>query len=141
MISFRWTYLPVGILCFLVGLLIGIVWRLSYDQSSNLIGLISGLVLSVVAIAVSLWLAARERELRLGDIQRDIGEVKADIRSLRTAASEMWQPVMSALAGEKYGTSSQPVGLAAVQQEQSEPRPAQPRETGSEAHGEMGGVS
>jgi len=139
-ISFRWTYLPVGGICFLIGLLIGIFWRLPFDQTSNLVGLISGLVLSIVSIAVSLWLAARERELRLGDLQRDVTDVRIRVGSLHTLADQMWAPVLAGMVGAQYGTSARPVTLPMVGQESSQPAPEQPKSTAPAAQQETGGI-
>ena len=124
-ISFSWPYLPIGVICFSVGLVAGLLWHLPFDQASTIVGLIVGLLVGVIGVAATLWASAHDRGLKLGEIQRDVSEVKSGINALQTSANVLWTPVLTAIANAQYGTSNQPVGLGAVQQEQNQPAPRQ----------------
>ncbi|TAK28821.1 MAG: hypothetical protein EPO21_21945 [Chloroflexota bacterium] len=112
MITFRWTQLLVAAFFFAAGLVLGIIWQLPFDQASNFFFLLIGLLVGVIGIAATLWVATRDRELRLGEIRTAIADTKESVAALRELATQMWQPALSAV----IGLQPQDVGMKVSEQ-------------------------
>jgi len=97
MITFHWSRLLGWIGALALGLAIGLASRLPFEQASNIVSLLVGLLVGLIGIAATLWVAARDRELKLGEIRAAIADTKESITVLRELASQMWQPALSAL--------------------------------------------
>src|SRR5438309_2122231 len=107
MIIFHWTRILYGGAALALGIVVGIAWRLPFEQASNLISFIVGLLIGLVGIAATFWVAAKDREMKIGEVRTSVDQTKELVVTLHELASQMWRPALSALVDRQPTNTGQ----------------------------------
>jgi hypothetical protein len=105
-ITITWRQALLWSAILMTGLVVGFVLRLPPDQALNVVFALLGMALGLVGIQLTLWVSAKDRELKIENLSQKVDEVHRSIHALETLATQMWKPVMAGITQSSRQTAA-----------------------------------